>query len=304
MNERDYVVGFFNDDGILDVATNGIGPGASGYSGVLVRFGNGDGTFQAPIAGAPTFQPVFPLSINTVTTGYFNRDAIADLAVTYSAGTSEFSNGAILLGNGDGTFRAVEGEAFSPSLLAVDDVNGDNIADLLIGNRGISVKLGRGDGTFRSSVLSFVVEGSTTIVGEFNGDGHKDFATTGAAGVSVALGYGDGTFQTTWKYGLAGTIVIDSVFNRPVESATLALGEFNGDGIKDLAVYGAGRLAVLLGNGDGSFRWAFDYPLDPFLDSGLSPWVSSTAMEFRISLSVEVESAYCWVMAMVPSNRL
>ena len=50
---------------------------------------------------------------------------------------------------------------------------------------------------------------------------------------------------------------------RPLEGAIVALGEFNGDGIKDLAVVHAfmGRLSVLLGNGDGSFRWAFDYNL-------------------------------------------
>ena len=50
---------------------------------------------------------------------------------------------------------------------------------------------------------------------------------------------------------------------RPLESAIVALGEFNGDGIKDLAVIHAGvrRLSVLLGNGDGSFQWEFDYSL-------------------------------------------
>src|SRR4030095_6359772 len=81
-------------------------------------------------------------------------------------------------------------------------------------------------------------------------------------GVSIALGYGDGTFQATWNYVLGGGTAFDSL-TRPIESAVVALGEFNGDGIKDLAVIHAwvGRLSMLLGNGDGSFQWAFDYPL-------------------------------------------
>ena len=58
--------------------------------------------------------------------------------MTYSTlAVVKFQFGAILLGNGDGTFRD-EGVSFSPSLFAVDDVNGDNIADLLIRNRARS----------------------------------------------------------------------------------------------------------------------------------------------------------------------
>ena len=107
----------------------------------------------------------------------------------------------VLLGNGDGTFRTEESFSGPFGGLAVDDFNGDTIADLLIGGGEVSVALGRGDGTFRSSVLSFVVGGFSIVVGEFNGDGRKDLAATGDGdGVSVALGYGDGTFQTTWNY--------------------------------------------------------------------------------------------------------
>ena len=76
-----------------------------------------------------------------------------------------------------------------------------------------------------------------------------------------------GRFQATWNYNLGGRTFISSPEPRPFESAIVALGEFNGDGIKDLAVIHAfilgveGRLSVLLGNGDGSFQWEFDYSL-------------------------------------------
>ena len=97
-----FVAGYFNNDGILDVAYTDI-------PGVLVRFGNGDGTFQTAITGSP--KPPFSSGVSSIATGYFNRDAIADLAVTYSHGAGVVT-GAILLGNGDGTFRT-KGD-FSP----------------------------------------------------------------------------------------------------------------------------------------------------------------------------------------------
>jgi hypothetical protein len=262
-----YVAGYFNDDGILDIAST-----FSAFPNpfnVVVRFGNGDGTFR-PGASSPVGSAT-PGSI-TISTGYFNSDAIADLAVIYPISFVGSSRGAILLGNGDGTFRS-EGDfstppAFSP--VTVEDFNGDNIADLLIGRGNVSVALGRGDGTFRSSVLSFVVGDGSIVVGEFNSDGRKDLATGGG----VVLGYGDGTFQTTWNYALGGSIPISTPQPRPVESEILALGEFNGDGIKDLAVVHAwvNRLSILLGNGDGSFQWAFDYNL------GFSPGSTSIAV--------------------------
>ena len=69
------VAGYFNDDGILDIAHT-----TPMDQGVWIRIGNGDGTFQSPI-----FSPVAHSS--SVAVGYFNRDAIADLAVVSNGGT-------------------------------------------------------------------------------------------------------------------------------------------------------------------------------------------------------------------------
>src|SRR2546427_12660590 len=48
-------------------------------------------------------------------------------------------------------------------------------------------------------------------------------------------------------------------------SINVALGDFNGDGVADLAVanYLAGTVAVLLGNGDGTYRPAPSVPAAP-----------------------------------------
>ena len=238
------VVGYFNDDGILDVA----GPGM--FGSVVVHPGNGDGTFQSGIislGGA--------LGPSSLAVGYFNNDAIADLAM----GDFEIHATRILLGNGDGTFRRGEG---IPSIIfsVVDDFNGDTIADLATRGGNVLIALGRGDGTFHKRALSFPVRGSI-FVGEFNGDGIKDFAWGPGDGILVALGYGDGTFQGIWSYELGGGSSTINPDQGSTEGSTAALGEFNRDGIQDLAVVldQNRRISVLLGNGDGSFRWAFEF---------------------------------------------
>jgi hypothetical protein len=58
----------------------------------------------------------------------------------------------------------------------------------------------------------------------------------------VLLGNGDGTFQAARSFA-AGS--------RPI---SVAVGDFNGDGLLDLAVAGSGGVRVLLGNGDGTFQ--------------------------------------------------
>ena len=77
-----------------------------------------------------------------------------------------------------------------------------------------------------------------------------------------------------------------------------------GSRISRLHQPGPGRLSVLLGNGDGSFQWAFDFPLDPlpgFRSIAVGEFNSDGIQDLVVGGG---ESAYCWVMAMVPSSRL
>jgi hypothetical protein len=138
--------------------------------------------------------------------------------------------------------------------VAVGDFNGDGKLDVAVADDSFfgaaAVLLGNGDGTFQAA-RSFPAGYSpqSLAVGDFNGDGKPDLAVAnmGAFGinsVSVFLNNGGGSFQPARNVGV-----------EPNSSSAVA-GDFNGDGLADLAVVntGDGTVSVLLSNGDGSFR--------------------------------------------------
>ena len=102
----------------------------------------------------------------------------------------------------------------------------------------------------------------STLFGDFNGDGKVDLAFAGFVNglgwvVTVAIGKGDGSFQPSVDY-----------FVSPTGAYNLAISDFNGDGKPDLAVTTIANtnnlvntsISILLGNGDGTFRPAVNYP--------------------------------------------
>jgi len=197
----------------------------------------------------------------SIAIGDFNGDGHPDLAVVNSAAGA--NNGlSILLGNGDGTFKAHVDYAaglYAHSVI-VGDFNRDGKLDLAIVNttqNTLNILLGNGDGTFRAPVS--YPTGTTSewlVAADFNGDGKLDVATTNygadysGGGVSVFLGNGDGTFQGQVEYS-AG-----------VNPFGVVAGDFNHDNKIDLAVVcnnGYYGVWVLMGNGDGTFQTATYY---------------------------------------------
>jgi hypothetical protein len=85
------------------------------------------------------------------------------------------------------------------------------------------------------------------VSADFNGDGIPDLAAVCHAdgSVGIFLGNGDGTFTQS------GSISSPEGYNAPPED--IVAGDFNGDGIPDLAVTFGAAVAIFLGNGDGTF---------------------------------------------------
>ena len=150
---------------------------------------------------------------------------------------------------GDGTLQPSVGYAtdVEPLQVAVGDLNGDSIPDLVLPNVGaddVSVLLGVGDGTFapRSDIpLPGGTQPRGVAVGDLNGDALLDLALVGENPdrVSVLLGLGTGGFTSRADFSTGGS------------PGSVAAADFNGDARLDLAVTNSASntVSVLLNGG-------------------------------------------------------
>ncbi len=251
------VVGDFDGDGNLDiVVASTVSPAGIGGQIVVLR-GNGDGTFQPPVftqlIGTPT---ALAGGID------YNGDGIPDLLVG-EAGDGRTSGIYVLLGNGDGTFQ--QGAHFPllnagrpTAVTAIGDVDGDGVPDIAAtvatpGGQGFVAVWLSSDPSQAPQFYPVGIKPSSIVAADFNGDFITDLAVANTGvniavgSVSILYGNGDGTFQDAVNYP-AGP-----------DPTNLALGDFNGDGVTDLAVTNPipgtvrGGVAILYGDGQGGF---------------------------------------------------
>jgi len=218
-------------------------PGGSGQSGT---FSNSTGTITVPtsvsgIADAGTFTANLKTGAYTVTATVGSVSATFNLtnlgkSSTFFASLTPAAATIDVFGFG---FTAPSGQ-----LSFTDVTSGDPVAAPVTLNTATATTALTPQVTTSTGVNSLP---DWTTLGDINGDGKLDLVTSVFAtdSVSVQLGNGDGTFQA------ATTILIGSGFG-PAESHLVSL---RGNGTLDLIVgsFNVNEIAVLLGNGNGTF---------------------------------------------------
>src|SRR6267143_5172768 len=184
INPVSLAVGDVNGDGEQDLIVSNLGasrlPGAALPIGtVSVLLGRGDGTFLG--------KTDYPVGVNpsSVATADLNRDGNLDLAVADQGNYGTVNALSILLGNGDGSFRAgayYDDVIPNPAFIAIGDLDGDGLLDLavaMVGGVSVIVFLGNGDGTFQTRRTYLTGEGETSLaIADLDGDGMLDLAVT------------------------------------------------------------------------------------------------------------------------------
>jgi hypothetical protein len=186
--------------------------------------------------------------------GDFNHDHQLDIVVA----NLDTNNIGVFLGNGNGngTFKSQmiyeTGNSSSPVSVAIGDFNRDNISDIVVANSGtnnIGLFLGYGNGTFATQIPYSMPAASSpvwVVVDDMNNDHTPDIivANSNADNIGILFGYGNGTFRNVTTHSTGDSSGPCSV----------AVGDFNKDSWKDIAVANAGTItiAVLSGMGNGT----------------------------------------------------
>jgi hypothetical protein len=248
--------GDFDGDGKLDLAVNNCN---AGTISILLGNGNGGFTVGTPITTGVTGSP------NGIAVADFDGDGNADIAVTsYGNGTA-----IVEFGGGDGTFNTptILNAGSNPIALVAADLNGDGLPDLAVTNYGsnnVSVFMNTGSRHFAGAVNyttnnalgSLGVGPNSIAAADLNNDGKLDLVTANysSATLSIFINQGSGTFA-------ANPNTILSLPSGVTKPDFVTAGDFNGDGLPDLATasFATQNVTVFLNTGSANFGAGTNY---------------------------------------------
>jgi hypothetical protein len=220
-------IGDMNNDGLQDLV--------SADFNVSLFVQTAPGTFAEPVT-------LYPGGANWVAVGDLNHDGIPDVALTDSVGVK------LLLHTGAATSLtyaapvAVFTQSVNPgitgaNLIAIADVNGDGLNDLVITDPGpvgspptvnVLLQNASAPGTFLAPVSYALSSNSipqSIVVADVNGDGHPDIVIGGSTVVNVLLqnAAAPGQFLAAASYATSN-------------ATQIAIADVNGDGLVDIVV--------------------------------------------------------------------
>lgn len=260
------VAGDVNGDGRADL----IAAGGSGWFTIPVALSNGDGSFTTSNAANALFPGWATAPGAKLLAGDVDGDHRTDLILTGGAGWFTIP---VAFSSGDGTFDVTNGAVDSFPGWAqtagvkatAADVDGDGRADIvLVGGSGwftVPMAISQGNGLFSvlnqadASIPVWSLDSSVRLLsGDANGDHRADILLTGGtAWTTIPAGFsnGNGTFTDT------NAAVSDFPGWAQDSAARAVSGDFDGDGLTDLALVGGTgwwTAPVAFSNGNGTFR--------------------------------------------------
>ena len=269
-------LGDVNGDGLSDFAVTQHTPSGGQTIGTYVMYGKTGGASYYLTAAA--ISPNDGFLIGTVGTeisgaGDVNGDGLADIIVSsdyYNTAFVVYGNSissSVSLSYGSGSIAGTQGfkivgppsNSVGYALSSAGDVNGDGLADLIVGvaanNGSVFVVYGNSTGStvdfssgniaasqgYKISASSAVTNlgYSVSSAGDMNGDGLNDLILSASGSNSVYVVYGNAT-GTNMTLGASISPSQGFVIKGPVGTAVSSAGDVNGDGLADLLLGPAG----------------------------------------------------------------